>query len=157
MVTFVEARDELNRRLAKVADGWGDLYPGVQAPAVFKGFPASEPPFYIAVDDVVTAASTDGKSTTGHATYEFTLRVLCFARHADRERASNAVMSYVDSVFGAVMADQRLGGAVDNSFPSVDSAGTSPDSSKYWMAAASVEVRCTVFAKCPREFREVVK
>ena len=37
MVTFKEARDELYRRMAKVAEGFADLYPGVQAPKVYDG------------------------------------------------------------------------------------------------------------------------
>lgn len=156
MVTFIEARDELHRRLRAVADAFGTLYPDVQKPTVYAGFPVNEPPFYIAVDDAVDTATTDGKATNGHATYEFVVHVLCFARHASRETASNALLSYVDAVFGAVMADQRLKGAVDNSFPSVETAGTSADNSKYHMAAASVAVRCAVFAKCPQAFREVV-
>lgn len=156
MVTFIAARDELHRRLDAVAASFGDLYPGAQAPKVYKGFPVNEPPFYIAVDDAVDTAATDGKATNGHGTLEFVVHVMCFARHAKRETAANTLLSYVDAVFSAVMADQRLKGSVDNSFPSVEAAGTSADNSKYYMAAASVAVRCSVFAKCPREFREVV-
>ena len=156
MVTFIAARDELFRRLQAVADSFGGLYPGVQAPAVYKGFPVNEPPFYIAVDDAVDTATADGKATNGHGTLEFVVHVMCFARHSSRETASNTLLTYVDAVFGSVMADQRLRGAVDNSFPSVEAAGTSADSSKYCMSAASVAVRCSVFAKCPREFKEVV-
>lgn len=156
MVTFQAAKDELHRRLEAVAASFGDLYPGVQVPNVYKGFPVNEPPFYIAVDDAVDTATTDGKATNGHGTLEFVVHVMCFARHANRETASNTLLTYVDAVFSAVMADQRLKGAVDNSFPSVEAAGTSADNSKYYMSAASVAVRCTVFAKCPREFKEVV-
>lgn len=60
MVTFKEARDELYRRMAKVAEGFADLYPGVQAPKVYDGFPTSEPPFYIAVDSIVDTATMGG-------------------------------------------------------------------------------------------------
>lgn len=157
MVTFKAAKDELHRRLQAVADSFETLYPDVQKPTVYAGFPVNEPPFYIAVDDAVDTATTDGKSTGGHATLEFVVHVMCFARHSSRETASNTLLSYVDAVFNAVLADQRLKGAVDNSFPSVEAAGTSADNSKYYMSAASVAVRCTVFARCPREFKEAVK
>lgn len=157
MVTFLAARDEIYRRMAKVGEAFADLYPGVQEPKVYDGFPASEPPFYIAVDSIVDTASMGGQATTGAGQLEFTVHVLCFARHADQSTASATLLSYVDAVFKAVMADQRLARSVDIAFPSIESAGTAPDSSKYHMAAASVGVQCTVFSKCPQEFREVVK
>lgn len=156
MVTFIAAKEELRRRMQAVVDKFPSLYPEVQAPTVYDGFPINEPPFYIAVDDAVDAATTDGKSTGGHATIEFTIHVLCFARHSSRAVASSTLLSYVDAVFNAVLADQRLGGAVDNGFPSIEAAGTSADSSKYYMAAASVAVRCAVFSRCPREFKEAI-
>ena len=156
MVTFVKARDELYRRLCAVGPSFEELYPGVQAPKVIKGAPASEPPFYIAVSDVAALASTSGQATTGDGRWEFTLEVMCFAQHASQECAADTLMTYVDAVFNAVMADQRLRGTVDNSFPSVQSVGTSPDSSKRHLAAASVAVRCSVFSACPKRFREVV-
>lgn len=157
MVTFTAARDELHRRMAKVSEAFEQLYPGVQAPKVYDGFPASEPPFYIAVDSIIDTAATDGRATTGNGQLNFTVHVMCFARHSDQKTASETLMAYVDSVFKSVMADQRLAKTVDNSFPSIEVAGTSSDSSKYYMAAASVGVQCVVFSKCPREFMEVVK
>lgn len=143
--------------MEKVAESFGDLYPGVQAPKVFDGFPTSEPPFYIAVDSIVDTAAMGGKAVPDAGQLDFTIHVLCFARHADLATASATLLAYVDAVFNAVMADQRLAMSVDNSFPSVEAAGTSPDSSKYHMAAASVGVQCSVFSKCPQRFREVVQ
>ena len=157
MVTFLAARDEIYRRMAKVGEAFADLYPGVQEPKVYDGFPTSEPPFYIAVDSIVDTAAMGGQATNGAGQLDFTVHVLCFARHADQSTASAALLSYVDAVFKAVMADQRLARSVDIAFPSIEAAGTAPDSSKYYMAAASVGVQCTVFSKCPQEFREVVK
>lgn len=157
MVTFKAARDELYRRMCKVAEAWGELYPGIQAPKVEDGFPTSETPFYIAVDSIVDTAEMSGRATVGAGNLEFTVHVMCFARHSSLETASTTLLAYEDAVFKAVMADQRLAGSVDNSFPAIEAAGTSPDSSKYHMAAASVGVSCTVFSKCPQEFREVVK
>lgn len=157
MVTFLAARDEIYRRMAKVGEAFADLYPGVQEPKVYDGFPASEPPFYIAVDSIVDTASMGGQATNGAGQLDFTVHVLCFARHADQSTASATLLSYVDAVFKAVMADQRLRMTVDNSFPSIEAAGVSGDSSKYHMAAASVGVQCSVFAKCPQKFREVVQ
>lgn len=156
MVTFIEARRELLRRMRRAAERFGDLYPGVQAPKVHDGFPVNEPPFYVAVDAIADTASMGGRATTGAGELDMTVHVMCFARHSDRATASTALMCYVDAVFNAVMADQRLGGAVDNAFPSIEAAGTSADSSKYHMAAASVAVRCTRFVKCPEKFMEVV-
>lgn len=156
MVTFLAARDELYRRMAKVGESFGELYPGVQEPKVYDGFPSSEPPFYIAVDSIVDTAAMGGQATNGAGQLDFTVHVMCFARHADRSTAAGTLLSYVDAVFNAVMADQRLARTVDISFPSIEAAGTSPDSSKYHMAAASVGVQCTVFSKCPQRFREVV-
>ena len=153
MVTFLAARDEIYRRMAKVGEAFADLYPGVQEPKVYDGFPTSEPPFYIAVDSIVDTAAMGGRATNGAGQLDFTVHVLCFARHANQSAASSAL----DAVFKAVMADQRLARSVDIALPSIEAAGTAPDSSKYYMAAASVGVQCTVFSKCPQEFREVVK
>ena len=69
---------------------------------------------------------------------------------------ANTLLAYVDAVFKAVLADQRLNGAVDNSFPEIETAGTSADSSKRYTAAASVAVECHVFSQCPAELMEVV-
>lgn len=157
MVTFQAARDELYRRMSKVADAFGELYPGVQAPKVYDGFPTNEPPYYIAVDSIVDTAAMGGRAVPGAGQLDFTVHVLCFARHSDLATASATLLAYVDAVFNAVMADQRLSMSVDNSFPSIEAAGTSPDNSKYHMAAASVGVQCSVFAKCPQKFREVVQ
>lgn len=157
MVTFQAARDELYRRMGKVVEAFGELYPGVQPPKVYDGFPSSEPPFYIAVDSIVDTATMGGRAVPGAGQLDFTIHVMCFARHSDQATAASTLLAYVDAVFSAVMADQRLSMSVDNSFPSVEAAGTSPDSSKYHMAAASVGVQCSVFAKCPQKFREVVQ
>lgn len=157
MVTFQAARDELYRRMGKVVEAFGELYPGVQPPRVYDGFPSSEPPFYIAVDSIVDTATMGGSAVPGAGQLDFTIHVMCFARHSDQATASSTLLAYIDAVFSAVMADQRLSMSVDNSFPSVEAAGTSPDSSKYHMAAASVGVQCSVFAKCPQKFREVVQ
>ena len=157
MVTFQAARDELYRRMGKVVEAFGELYPGVQPPKVYDGFPSSEPPFYIAVDSIVDTATMGGRAVPGAGQLDFTIHVMCFARHSDQATAASTLLAYIDAVFSAVMADQRLSMSVDNSFPLVEAAGTSPDSSKYHMAAASVGVQCSVFAKCPQKFREVVQ
>lgn len=158
MVTFSAARDELRRRLEAVfgSEAFAELYPGVQAPKVFTGFPVNEPPFYVAVDEIVDTAATSGAASMGHARIDFTVRVWCFARHTSLETASDALLAYVDAVFKSVLADQRLRGTVDNSFPEVETAGTSADSSKRYAAAASVAVACSVFSQCPAEIMEAV-
>lgn len=156
MVTFQAARDEMYLRMSKVGEAFPELYPGTQQPKVFDGFPTNEPPFYIAVDSIVDTASYDGRAAPGAGQLDFTVHVMCFARHADQATAANTMLAYVDAVFGAVMADQCLRMSVDNALPIVEAAGMSPDSSKYHMAAASVGVRCTVFSKCQQRFKEVV-
>lgn len=158
MVTFSTARDVLQTRLEAVfdPDTFGDLYPDIQAPKVFQGFPVNETPFYVAVDEIVDTATTTGGATMGHASISFTLRVWLFARHSSLKTASDAVLAYSDAVFKSVLADQRLDTAVDNSFPRIESAGTAADSSKRYVAAAVVEIDCEVFSKCPAKMMEVV-
>lgn len=156
MVTFQAAREELLRRIREVSLHFKELYPDVQQPKVYDGFPTTEPPFYVAVDSIIDTAAVDGRAVPGAGTWSFTIHVMCFARHTDRKTASDTLLAYIDAVFNTVMADQRLGMAVDNCFPSIEAAGTSPDNSKRQMAAASVGVQCTVFSKCPQDFKEVI-
>lgn len=156
MVATVAARRELVRRLGRVAEAFGELYPGVRAPEVFDGFPATEPPFYLSVGSVVDSLTTQGGATVGAARVEFVVPVLCFARMADQQGASEALLTYADAVVNAVLADPQLARTVDNALPSVTTAGTAADSSRRYMSAASVDVRCMVFLQCPQRFREVV-
>ena len=157
MVSFVQARDVLKARLDAVfAVAFPSLYAGVQQPKVCQGFPSNEPPFYVAVDEIVDTAQSSGAASMGHARIDFTIHVWCFARHTVQEVAADTLMSYVDAVFKAVLADQRLNGTVDNSFPEIETAGTSADSSKRYIAAASIAVNCNVFSQCPAELLEVV-
>lgn len=161
MVTsWIRARDALRKRLEAVFDAetFAALYPEAsgKAPKVFLGFPVTEPPFYAAVDEIVDAAATAGAATMGHDTVSFTLHVWLSAQHADLRTASDALMCYVDAVFGSVMADPQLCGAVENSFPQIESAGTAADSSKRHIAAALVGIECTVWSACPAALREAV-
>lgn len=157
MVTFSKARDVLKNRLDAVfsSGAFSDIY-GVTVPKVYQGFPVNEPPFYVAVDEIIETASTTGSATMGHARIDFTLRAWCFAQHTKQEVAANTLLAYVDAIFKAVLADQRLNFTVDNSFPEIEAAGTAVDSSKYYTAAASVAIRCQVFSQCPSELLEVV-
>ena len=158
MVSFMQARDALKNRLDALfgSEAFATLYPGVQAPKVYQGFPVNEPPFYVAVDEIVDTAASSGAASMGYVCIDFTVHVWCFARHTNQETAANTLLAYVDAVFKAVLADQRLNGAVDNSFPEIETAGTSADSSKRYTAAASVAVECHVFSQCPAELMEVV-
>ena len=156
MVTFGAARDELFRRLQAVSEAFGTLYPDVQPPRVFLGFPANEPPFYIVVDEIVDIAKTSGGASMGHAQLEFTLNVWCCAQHSRQETAADTLLAYVDAVFNAVLADHTMNGTVDNSMPIVESAGTAADSSKRYIAAAALGVECQVFAMCPHALADVV-
>lgn len=154
-VEFIEAREALSKRLALVVENFSTLYPGFQPPKFFDGFPASEPPFYIAVDSLIDTANTSGRATTGGGQLDFTLRVLCFARHSDQTTSANTLLAYIHAVFQSVMADQRLNMTVDNSFPRIEAAGTSADSSKYYMSAATVAIDCSVFSQCSR-IKEII-
>lgn len=157
-VSFIDARDVLKSRLEAVfaSSAFASLYPDVQAPKVYQGFPVNEPPFYVAVDEIADTASSNGAATMGHARIDFVIRVWCFARHTNQETAADTLNSYVDAVFKSVLADQRLNFTVDNSFPEIDAAGTSADSSKRYMASAAIAVNCQVFSQCPAELMEVV-
>ena len=159
MVTdYVRARDVLKQRLDAVfaSEAFGDLYPNAKAPRVFLGFPVTEPPFYAAVDEIVEASETSGGVSMGHAEVGFTLRVWLCAQHADLATAANTLLAYIDAVFGSVMADPQLCWTVDNAFPSIDTAGTAADSSKRYIAVASVAVACTVHSTCPASLAGVV-
>lgn len=156
MVTFNRTRDVLRKRLDAVVAAFGTLYPEVQVPKVYTGFPVDEPPFYIAVDEIVDTAQSSGAASMGHARIDFTVHVWCFARHAKQETAADTLMAYVDAVFKSVLADQRLNMTVDNSFPEIETAGTAADSSKRYTAAASVAIQCHVFSQCPAKMMEVV-
>lgn len=158
MVTdYIRARDVLKRRLEAVFDpgAFSAIY-GEKAPKVFLGFPTTEPPFYAAVDEIVDAAASGG-ATMGHAQVDFTLHVWLCAQHASLETASNTLLEYVDAVFGSVMADPQLCSTVENAFPTIETAGTAADSSKRYIAAASIGIQCTVWSACPAQLADVVK
>lgn len=156
MVNFVQARDVLKRRLEAVFSSNVFAVQGVPEPKVYQGFPVNEPPFYVAVDEIVDTATTDGAVTMGHAEVNFTIRVWCYARHVDQEVAANTLLAYISFIFDSILADQRLNFTVDNSFPEIETAGTATDSSKRYVAAAAVGIRCSVFSHCPDEILEVV-
>lgn len=158
VIPAIAARDALKKRLEAVfsAEIMAEVYPDAKAPNVYLGFPANEPPYYVAVDEIVDAAQTSGAATMGHAQVGFTLNVWLFARHADLMTASNTLLCYIDAVFGAVLADQRIDFTVENAFPRVLTAGTAADSSKYYVAAASVAVECSIYSQCPQKLQEVV-
>ena len=157
MVAFAAARDVLKKRLEAVfsSSAFVELY-GSAEPKVYQGFPVNEPPFYVAVDEIVDTATTTGAVTMGHAQIDFTVHVWCCARHAEQGVAADTLLDYIDAVFKAVLADQRLNFTVDNSFPEIEAAGTAADNTKRYIAAATIAVRCSVFSQCPAELLEVV-
>lgn len=155
-VTYQAARDVLKNRLDAVFEAFPSLYPNVQQPKVYQGFPVDEPPFYVAVDEIVDTMQSSGAASMGHARIDFTIRVWCFARHTKQETAADTLLAYVDAVFKSVLADQQLNFTIDNSFPEIETAGTAADSSKRYTAAASIAINCHVFSQCPAELMEVV-
>lgn len=159
MVTdYVKARNVLKARLEAIysSPAFADLYPGAKEPRVFLGFPATEPPFYVAVDEIVDAAETGGAVSMGHAEVTFTLHAWMCAQHTSLETASDTLLAYIDAAFGAVMADPQLCGSVDNAFCRIDTAGTAADSSKRYIAAASIGVECAVYSQCPAAVAQAV-
>ncbi len=157
VVNWSRARDVLKHRLDAVfGDAFATLYPDVRAPKVYLGFPASEPPFYAAVDEIVDTAEAGGGATMGHDAVSFTLRVWLCAQHADLKTASDTLHAYEDAVFGSIMADPQLCTSVDNAFPSIETSGTAADGSKRYIAAASMAINCSVWAECPAALISVV-
>lgn len=160
MVTdYVKARNVLKERLEAVfaPEAFATLYPGAKEPRVFLGFPVTEPPFYAAVDEIIDASATSGGVTMGHAQVDFTLRVWLCVQHTDLETAANTMLAYIDAVFGSTMADPQLCGTVDGAFPAIETAGTATDSSKRYIAAASVAIQCSVYSACPAQLYQTVK
>ena len=152
MVTdFIRARNVLAKRLEDVftPDVFGVLYPETEkVPKVFMGFPATEPPFYVAVDEIVDVAATSGAATMGRDQVSFTLHAWVSAQHTELVKASDAVLCYIDAIFGSIMADPQLNRTVENAFPKIESAGTAADSSKRHIAAALIGIECTVWTGC---------
>lgn len=152
------ARDVIEHRLRAVfaPEAFEALYPGAKPPKVSLGFPVTEPPFYAAVDEIVDTAETSGAASMGHAEIDYTIRIWLCAQHADLRTASDTLLAYIDAVFGAIMADPQLCGAADNAFTAVENAGTAADSSKRYIAAASVAVQCQRWSACPAPLAAIV-
>ncbi len=152
-----EARDVLHKRLEAVFSKENlAKFSDAQAPKVNLGFPVNEPPFYVAVDEIIDTANTDGAASMGHAEVSFNLNVWVCATHKDLKTAADAVIAYISTIFAAVLADQQLNNTVDNAFPSLRDAGTGADSSKRYVAAAKVVIACKVGSVCPSEIKEIV-
>lgn len=152
VIPAIQARDELYKRLDRV---FGRL-DGFQRPEVHKGFPTNEPPFYVAVDEIIDVATTEGAASMGHAKVSFELNVFLCAVHRDLMTASNTLLSYIDVVFSSVLADHTLGGHIDNSMPRINTAGTAADTSKRYIAAADITIECSVASVCPAWIKEAL-
>ncbi len=159
MVAFIEARNVLQERLQRVfsEEVFSQLFPGIQIPKVFFGFPKTEPPFYVAVDEIVDSLETGRGATSGHAEITFPLHVWAFAQHSSLRVASDTLLTYLHTIIYSVLADPQLDFTVDNSTLTIDNAGTATDSSKYYQAAASVAVQCTVYSVCPAELNNAIR
>lgn len=154
---FTHARDELKRKLEKLfsQEVYSKLY-SYEVPKISDGFPVNEPPYYVAIDEIVDTAQTTGAATIGHAEISFDLNVYVCAHHADLMTAANTLMSYISVIFDGQLADHTLNRAVDNSTVSITTAGTASDSSKRYLAAAQIAINCTIFSRCPKEIKEAV-
>lgn len=154
---FIRSRDALHERLGAVIDEFYSLYPDVHPPKLFKGFPVGEPPFYIAVDEMVPSATSAGAASIGQDSITWTLGVWAFTKHANLITASDALLTYIDMIFSVVAADPTLGRCVDNAFPAIEVIGTSRESGNYYISAAQISIECTAEATCPPEIRQIVR
>lgn len=157
VIPSTAVRDVLYERLRAVfsSTAFRDLY-AVKEPAVSLGFPASEPPFYVAVDEICDTAQTSGATSTQCAGVSFTVHVWCFAEHRELKVAADTLMAYVDVVIASVVADHTLGMSVDNAMASILAAGTAANGSKRHSAAATVDITCETRSACPKEIKEVI-
>ena len=161
MVTtpLIESRDALARRVRAVFDekAFGATFGDMQPPDVFDGFPVNEPPFYVAVDEMATAISTDAGATTAARGMAFSLRVWCLAKHRGLSDASDTVSAYVQQIMWMLSADHTLGMTVDAASASVDDLGTGATPDRQYIAAACVVIECKVYSMCPpKEIREAI-
>lgn len=157
VIPAIQARNELHKRLVAVfsEDNFTSLCEA-KVPNVYLGFPTNEPPFYVAVDEIIDTATTDGSASMGHAKVSFELNVFLCAVHRDLTTAADTLLAYIDVLFSAILADQSLNYSVDNSFPQITTAGTAADSSKRYIAAANVSVTCEIGSVCPARIKEIV-
>lgn len=155
--SFIRSRDALYYRLNAVFDEFYSLYPDMQPPKLFKGFPVGEPPFYVAVDEIVPSATSAGAASIGQDALTWTLGVWVFAKHVNLITASDTLLTYIDTVFSVVAADPSLGRTVDNAFPAIEVIGTSRDSGNYYISAAQLSIECSAGATCPMEIRQIIK
>lgn len=152
-----KARDVLEARLRHVLSPdvlgrFSDALP----PKVLLGFPVDEPPAYVAVDEVPESIDASGGATMGHMGLTFPVRVWLFASHRDLKTAADAITDYAVLAMAAVLADQQLAGAVDKAVPSLSGSATGADSSRRYVAAATLTILCTVSSVCPAEIKEAV-
>ena len=155
---FIDSRDVLKKRLDHVfGDPFRELYPDLNPPQVFLGNPVTEPPFYVAVDEIIDAAETDGGATMGHGEITWQLHVFLSAQHSSLETAANTLLAYEETIFAAVLADPQLNRTADNASPFIEQAGTAGDTSKYYIAAGVVGVTCKRYSACPAVLSQAVK
>lgn len=160
VIPQIAALDALHARLSWffASGAFSTLYPdAVQPPKVTQGFPTNEPPFYVAIDEIVTDVRLSGGSACGQAQIEFAVNVWACARHADLRKAANTAMSYADAVIACVLADQTLKGTVDLAVPNIENGGTAADGDRKYVAAEALCVNCKVWAACPEEVMEVLR
>lgn len=155
--SFARSRNELFRHLEAALSVFDQVYPDMQAPKLFLGFPVSETPFYIAVDEIVPSASAVGAASIGQDTVTWTLGVWLFSKHMNLLTASETLLAYEELVFSAVSADPTLGRTVDNSFAAIEVTGTARDSGNYYVASTQISVECRAEATCPPEIRQVIR
>lgn len=154
------ARDALECRLRSLfgCDAFQPLFPSaVKAPSVSIGFPVNEPPFYVAVDEIVDDLQPGSGATCGQVAIKFRLTVYACARHSDLLKAADTATSYAHAAILCVLADQTLGGSVDHAVPSITGGGTAADGDRKYIATEVVSVECDVWAMCPQEVRDAVE
>ena len=160
VIPQMAARDALERRLESFfgCDAFPSLFPAaVKAPAVSVGFPVNEPPFYVAVDEIVDDLQPGKGATCGQVAVKFRITVYACARNSDLLKAADTAASYAHAAIMCVLADQTLGGSVDHAVPSIAGGGTAADGDRKYIATEVVSVECDAWAVCPQEVRDAVE
>lgn len=159
VIPQVAARNAIKSRIEKFfgCASFSTIFPeAAKAPRVSIGFPTNEPPFYVAVDEIVDDLQPGKGSSCGQIAIKFRVSVYACARHVDLIKAADTAGSYAFAVVMCVLADQTLDGAVDLAVPSISGGGTAADSDRKYLATAVVSIECDAWAVCPQEIREAM-
>lgn len=156
---YERAADALYERLKVVLSKDGlALYEEPPAiPQVSLGNPVNKAANCVWLDPLPMTVSTNGSATSHENKTTFALTVFLLSKHSDRNKAIANVQRWVNSVYMGVMADATLGRSVDNAVPRMSEVGSDSTTEKQYIVGASVDVTCTAYSMCPKEFKELVR